>query len=262
MIDLHCHVLPGCDDGPATLDAALALLADQAAAGVDTVVATSHVNRRWVDVTADVIAAGVREVSDGARAAGLDVAVLPGAEVALTRAVDLSDDELRALRLGHGPWLLLEPPYAMLAPSALEGAIVSLLDRGHRLVLAHPERSPALLQDPALVRRLVERGVLCSVTASALSGAFGRPARRFALGLLEEGLVHDLASDAHGGMASRPAGLREHLDGTGWEALAGWLCEEVPRAVVTGADIPPRPVVARRPRGLAARMRLRSGRAS
>lgn len=259
MIDLHCHVLPGLDDGPATLDEALDLLTAQAAAGVRTVAATSHVNSRWTGVTPATLASGLAAVRAAASDAGIPVEVVPGAEVALVRATELPDDELERLRLGDGPWLLLEPPHAVVAGSALEGAIGSLLDRGHRLLLAHPERSPAFLQDPRALRRLVDRGARCSVTASALSGAFGRTVRRYALELLEAGLVHDLASDAHGGMASRPAGLREHLDGTGYEGLADWLCQDVPAAILGGAELPPRPPVrAPRPKGLAARLRRRS----
>jgi protein-tyrosine phosphatase len=258
VIDLHCHVLPGLDDGPRTMDESLALLEAQAAAGVRAVVATTHVDRRYPGVTPQVIAAGVRDVSAAAARAGIDVAVIPGAEVALTRATNMDDAQLRALRLGDGPWLLLEPPHAVAAPSTVEHAVGALLERGQRVVLAHPERSPAFLREPAVVRRLVARGALCSVTAGAVSGSFGRTIRRFALELLDAGLVHDLASDAHGGMASRPPGLREHLAGTGHEALADWLCDEVPRAIVTGGDLPARPRVAPRPRGLARRLLRRA----
>lgn len=258
VIDLHCHVLPGVDDGPATMDQALALLRDQRRAGVRTVVATSHVNHRWPDVTPEVLAAGVQAVNAAADAAGVEVTVKPGAEVSLTRATDLDDDTLRALRLGDGPWLLLEPPSAPVSASTLEFAIVALLHRGHRLLLAHPERCPAFHQDREVLGRLVTGGVRCSITAGALSGRFGRTVRRVALELLEGDLVHNLASDAHGGMPSRPAGLREHLDGTGFEGLAEWLCDEMPVALLSGDELPPRPAITRpRPRGLGRLLRRR-----
>jgi protein-tyrosine phosphatase len=224
------------------MDEALALLAAQAAAGVRTVVATSHVNHTYAGVNAESIGAGVGAVRAGAADAGIDVEVLAGAEVSLTRAMDMDDDALAALRLG-GPWLLLEPPHGPTAASTLEFAITSLQHRGHRILLAHPERCPAFHDDPESLRRLVAGGVRCSVTAGAVSGAFGRTVRRFALDLFAQGLVHNLASDAHGGMASRPPGLIEHLAGTGYEKLGPWLCEEMPRAMLAGDALPPAPHV-------------------
>lgn len=248
VIDLHCHVLPGVDDGPADMGQSIALLNAQQTAGVTTVLATSHVGYAYPHVTAALVAERVRDVRDAAAAEGIEVDVVAGAEVSLTRAVDLADDELAALRLGDGPWLLLEPPHQPTAVSTIESAIVSLQRRGHRVLLAHPERCPAFQQDGDVLQRLVAGGVRCSVTASALSGAFGRTVRRFALDLFAEGMVHNIASDAHGGMASRPAGLTEHLAGTGYEALAPWLCDEVPRALLAGDDLPPAPALPPAPR--------------
>jgi len=244
VIDLHCHVLPGLDDGPATMDEALALLAAQHAAGVGTVVATPHVNHTYPGVTPETIAAGVRAVRSAAAGAHIPVAILAGAEVSLTRAADLDDEELIALRLGDSPWLLLEPPHAPVAASTLEFAIGSLLHRGHRLLLAHPERCPAFHADHEALGRLAASGVRTSITASSLSGRFGRTVRSFSLALLENGLVDTIASDAHGGMPGRDPGLAVHLDGTGYEALAPFLCETMPRALLRGADpLPERPVV-------------------
>lgn len=245
VIDLHCHVLPGLDDGPATMDEALALLTAQEAAGVEAVVATPHVNHHYRGVTPETIAAGVDEVRAAAARAGIRVAVLGGAEVALTRATDMDDDELAALYLGDSPWLLLEPPHVQVAAATLEFAVSSLLHRGHRILLAHPERCPAFHGDRAPLERLVAAGVRTSVTASSLSGRFGKTVKRFALQMLADGLVHNLASDAHGGMPGRDAGLTGHLDGTGYEALAPWLCEQLPRALLRGADeLPAPPAVA------------------
>ena len=102
MIDLHCHVLPGIDDGPATLDEALALVRQAGADGITTIAATPHVDWTYT-VDAAAVAAGVAEVQAALDAAGIDVRLVAGAEVALTRAADLSAAELAALRLGGGP---------------------------------------------------------------------------------------------------------------------------------------------------------------
>jgi len=250
VIDLHCHVLPGLDDGPENMDEALELLARQAECGVDAVVATPHVSHNYPGVTAEAIAEGVKELREAAKDARIPVRVIAGAEVALTRAVDLSDRQLAALRLGGGPWLLLEPPYAPMSASALEAAIGGLLRRGHRIVLAPPERCSAFHTDREPLERLIEAGVRCSVTAGALTGAFGRTVRKFALEMLEDGLVHNIASDAHGGMESRPPGLAGPLKEAGYEDLAEWLCHQVPLALLGGTEPPDPPAVHRHKRGL------------
>jgi protein-tyrosine phosphatase len=240
MIDLHCHVLPGIDDGPATIEETLALGRAQEALGVTTIVATPHVHWDYPENDAARIAELVAQVNGAFAAEGIGVRVLPGAEVALTRAVDLSDDELAALRLGGGPWLLLEPPFSPAATAGAHAAISSLLHRGHRLVIAHPERSPLFLADGALLEQLVASGALVSITAGALTGRFGRDAKRFALRLLADGQVHDVASDAHGAGERRPPGMAEHLAAVGYTELTDHLCREIPQAILDGTPVPPR----------------------
>jgi protein-tyrosine phosphatase len=218
-----------------------ALCRQQAELGIETIVATPHVSWDWPQVTAAVVADGVREVNAALQAQGIGVEILAGAEVALTRAIEMSDDDLAALRLGGGPWLLLEPPHSPAASAGAEASLVSLLHRGHRLLIAHPERCPAFLADREMLERLVAGGALCSITASALTGRFGRDVKRFATDLLADGLVHDVASDAHGPSLRRAPGLAEHLHEAGFAVLTPWLCEEVPRALLDGTPLPPRP---------------------
>jgi protein-tyrosine phosphatase len=258
VIDLHCHVLPGLDDGPSDMEQALDLLRGQQAAGITAVTATSHVNHGYPDVTADSVNDGLREVRAAASAAGIGVDLHVGGEIALMRGSEMSDEELAAFGLGGGPWLLIEPPHIPVRASMLEYPYSEILHRGHKVLIAHPERCAAFHEDREVLSRLVAGGARCSITASALSGLFGRTVRQFAFELLAEGLVHNLASDAHGGMASRPPGLVEHLAGTGYETLGPWLCEEVPAAVLAGEDLPEPPAWPAAPkRGRLARLRRR-----
>ena len=128
MIDLHCHVLPGVDDGPETLADSMELCRAAVAAGTRTIVATPHVSWEWPGVTVQVIAEGTARVNDALLAEGIDLEVRTGAEIAMTRAADLSDEELVALRLGGeagGTYLLIECPYT--AASAGFDAIVASL---------------------------------------------------------------------------------------------------------------------------------------
>jgi protein-tyrosine phosphatase len=239
VIDLHCHVLPGVDDGPATLDDSLALCRAAIAAGTWTIVATPHVSWEWPENSAARIAEAVSEVNDALLAEGLDLEVRPGAEVAVTRAADLDDDELHALCLGGGPWLLVECPYSSTAAST-ERILRHLQARGHRVVLAHPERSPVFQQDPLQLANLVASGMLCSVTAGSLVGRFGRHVRNFARSLMRQGLVHNIASDAHDAQ-QRPPGMGAEMAAEGYAEQADWYCRAMPLALISGSVLPQAP---------------------
>ncbi|HZV73372.1 MAG TPA: CpsB/CapC family capsule biosynthesis tyrosine phosphatase [Conexibacter sp.] len=247
MIDLHCHVLPGVDDGPATVEAALDLARGARADGITTIAATPHVESSYPGIDSARIRASVRELQQRLDAARIDVRIVPGAEVAPTRAVELGDAELRALTLGGGPWLLLECPLAATGAPGFTGVARSLVRRGHRLLLAHPERSPIFLRTPSLIDELVAEGMLAQVTAGALSGRYGRSVRDLALGLVERETVHVVASDGHG--SHRPARIAGELRDTGiGPALTDWLARDAPAALLAGTALPPRPQVARRAR--------------
>jgi protein-tyrosine phosphatase len=241
MIDLHCHVLPGVDDGPPDLDAALRLARAASDAGVSEIVATPHVSWDYGN-TAAVVAGAVEHLQIALDDGGVDIRLHPGAEVASTRAADLSDAELAALSLGGSGWLLLEPPFTASA-AGLPQLIAALRERGHAIVLAHPERCPALHRQPELLASLVGDGVLCSVTAGALVGRFGAPVRRFAERMMSDGLVHNVASDAHDTL-TRPPGISDALAKAGWTSIEAWACQVVPAALLAGEALPPRPATA------------------
>jgi protein-tyrosine phosphatase len=241
VIDLHSHVLAGIDDGPASIDQSLELARAAVREGITTLVATPHVNRRYANDSA-TIAAKAAELSERLAAEGVELEIRAGAEIALGVAVELDAGELRRLGLGGGPWLLVEPPFSPQA-SGLEILLLDLQRRGHRIVLAHPERCPAFQRDPRTLRSLVGDGVLTSITAGSLVGRFGGEVRRFAIDLIAEGLVHNVASDAHDG-GTRAPGIAAELAQSGVAVLASWWTDEVPRAILRGEEIPPRPPVA------------------
>lgn len=241
VIDLHCHILPGIDDGPDSVDASLAMARAQVAAGVHTVVATPHVSWNYAN-TAGSIAPATDALQEAITDAGIPLRVLPGAEVALTRAVDLTAEQLAELRLGDSPWLLLEPPIAVDSPG-IEGMIGLVQSRGCRVLLAHPERCMAFHSDPDLLSRLVRSGCRAQVTAGSLSGAFGRTVQALSLRFLDAGLIHVVASDAHDDAYRRP-GMRPEIDDAGYAPLAGWLTAENPGAILENRPLPPRPAFA------------------
>ena len=265
MIDLHCHVLCGIDDGPETMSASVDLARAAQAAGIDTLVATPHVSPRMPNTSRE-IGDGVGALAAELAAQGVRVTVRPGGEVDVVRAVELDEDELRSLRLGGGEWLLVECPLSRPAADRFEPVVRNLHARGHRIVLAHPERSPVIRRRPQLLAELVEEGMLSSITAGSLTGRFGADVRGFALELIENGLAHNVTSDAHSA-AHRPPGLRDEILAAsellpGLEGQLDWLTVEVPRAVLDGASIPPRPGLSlqrAKERGWSLRRRERCG---
>jgi len=238
VIDLHCHVLPGIDDGPDAIDGSIALARAARAAGIETLVATPHVSSRYRNDAA-AIARLVEQVNTRLRAESIDLDVRAGAELAATHVSELAPEQLDRLGLGGGSWLLLEPPFASVV-TGLDAIAAALQERGHRLLLAHPERCEAFHRDPRTLHALIREGVCTSITASSLVGRFGTKPRRFALEMLKDGLVHNVTSDAHDDLR-RPPGMAAELEQTGFGALSEWLTEEVPAAILDDRELPPRP---------------------
>jgi protein-tyrosine phosphatase len=242
VIDLHCHVLPGIDDGPKTIEDSMALARAAALAGTRTIVATPHVSWRYPN-TAEAIASGVAQLNARLAGEGLALDVLAGAEIAMTRICDIAPEEWPQLALAGGTWLLVEPPFTS-AASDLGTILLELQGRGHRILLAHPERCPAFHRDPGMLTALVRAGILTSITAGSLVGRFGEQPRRFALTLVQEGMAHNVASDAHDEVDRGPS-MASEIEQAGLAPLADWLTCAVPGAIVDGQQaIPPRPAVA------------------
>jgi protein-tyrosine phosphatase len=240
MIDLHSHVLPGIDDGPATVEHSLAIARAAVIAGTRTLVATPHVSARYPN-DARTIAEACDAIAARLHEEGVPLELRRGAEIAITRIAEIEPSELHGLGLGGGRWLLVEPPFSPVA-SGVEAIVRDLLDRGHLVLLAHPERCPAFRRDPRVLESLVGEGVLTSITAGSLVGRFGGEVRRFAITLMEAELAHNVASDAHD-HDGRPPTITDELQAAGFGALHEWLTQEVPAAILAEAPIPPRPPV-------------------
>jgi protein-tyrosine phosphatase len=250
VIDLHCHILPGVDDGPERLEDALALAREAADEGIRTIVATPHLDGRHLRTAAEVgdrVASLNSSLADG----GIPVEVLPGAEVALSWLGELGDAELADAALGDGPALLVESPYTGDVP-VLEEQLFELQVKGFQPLLAHPERCPAFQARPERLAALVDHGVRCSITAASLAGRLGRGARRLSIELVSRRLVHDVSTDAHD-TRHRPPRLREGFDVAdaelpGMAQAREWFTHVAPAAILSGAQLPPAPELGRRSR--------------
>jgi len=235
MIDLHCHILPGLDDGALDIRDSAGLARQAAGDGIEAICATPHI-RHDHDVRIEEIAARVEAVNRYLRGERIPVAVLSGGEVAETAVESLSEEELERVSLGAGRWILLEPAPGPLSES-LERRVDQLAERGHRALIAHPERH--LSEDMyERIGRLVGRGALVQATADFFlreEMAAGMAA------LAEAGLVHVLSSDAHSSHGGRPAKLAAAFERLAeLEPVAPrleWMRDTAPRAIVDGAEI-------------------------
>lgn len=256
MIDLHSHLLPGIDDGARDLNETVAMGRAAVAGGVQAIVATPHVSPTYRN-DPHTLAQRVAQVQAALDAERVELRVHTGAEIAHSLLTELSADALRACGLGGGDYLLLEPPLSGPAPF-IERMAQDLQQRGFKIVIAHPERIAAFQRNIGIVEKLVRQGCLTSVTAGSLTGQFGGTVKRFTQDLFAQGLVHNLASDAHDSRHRSPA-LRPMLDRAvaelpELEQWLGYLTLEVPRAILAGADPPADPPVFAARRGLLGRL--------
>ncbi|MBX5468746.1 MAG: hypothetical protein IRZ21_02480 [Thermoleophilaceae bacterium] len=196
--EIHFHLLPGLDDGPATIEESVELARAAAADGTSTIVATPHVRADFVTEVTQLPGL-VREVQERIDREGIGIAVRTGAELGHDMVGRLDQRELDTIAVGpeHRRWLLLEAPFEGIA-EPLHAAADELRARGFGVVLAHPERSAGLLAggSPGL-RRELARGSLLQVNGGSLLGAHGPAARVASLRLVRSGLAAAVASDAH-----------------------------------------------------------------
>jgi protein-tyrosine phosphatase len=248
LIDLHSHILPGLDDGSKTVEDARAMARRAAEDGVTAIAATPHVRSDYPTLPEEM-ERGVLMLREDFLQQGIEVEVLHGGEIDLGMLGTLDDDDLRRFSLARSArYLLLEFPYSGW-PSGLEEAVYGLGLRGIVPILAHPERNREVQADPGRLAEAVRLGALVQLTAASVDGRIGRSSRRAAERLLETGLAHVLASDAHTPEV-REAGLAAAAEAVGDDRLAAYLTTEAPGAIVAGEAVPGPPRRARRRRYL------------
>ncbi|MEN8136567.1 MAG: CpsB/CapC family capsule biosynthesis tyrosine phosphatase [Thermodesulfobacteriota bacterium] len=191
MIDLHCHILPGLDDGPASLQQSLAMAEIAEADGITKIVATPHI--RSEVPSPDQIATACRNLNGALRKKGLQLEILPGAETyAMAAPALLTDRTINSTR-----YILIEFPLTHL-PVGAGQFIFNLRVHGFKPIIAHPERIPNIIARPQLLKNLLDEQVYVQLTVGSLTGSFGPDPEKCARYLLQNGLVHFLASDGHG----------------------------------------------------------------
>ncbi|MDI3257137.1 MAG: hypothetical protein QJR01_05360 [Kyrpidia sp.] len=214
--DLHAHLLPGVDDGPESLDDALALVEEMVRQGIEAAVCTPHMFDRRYRVSEEAARCAFTRLRKEVQRRGVRITLYLGAEVRLTEAaLDGWTSGAVPRDWGGGRYVLVELPMQEVPRNWLELAHEFLVS-GVTPILAHPERYPAMMDDGGLIEEWVDRGGLCQVTWGSLLGTWGSGARRRALWMLEQGLCHVMATDAHD-LVKRPPDAQRVL---------GWIREQ------------------------------------
>lgn len=236
MIDLHCHLLPGIDDGAKNLDAALSMARLAVNNGIDHAVMTPHINPGRYSNSRSSIEGEWRGFARDLREAGIPLQTSFAAEVRIAPEVlaMLAADEIPFLGEIDGyRVMLLEFPHSHIPPGSAT-FVEELLRRRIRPLIAHPERNKEVMRNTAKVERLAHMGCLLQLTAGSLAGSFGRPARLCALQLVSHDACFAIASDAHNLKARIPdlrAGFKVALTIVG-KKRALELVEGNPRMLV------------------------------
>lgn len=238
FVDIHCHLLPGIDDGAASWDVALSMARMAVDDGICSTIVTPHQLGAFSQNRGADVRRLTSELQRKLDAAGIPMSVRPGADVRI------EPEMVPLLRAGdvlsladHRKHVLLELPHEIYFP--VESVLSQLESAGMVGVLSHPERNQGILANQEVVLPLVERGCLMQVTAGSLTGTFGSASRRCAESLLQQGLVHFIASDAHGTRSRRPL-LTQAFARTAelcGEQTADELFKSNPQAVFDGGDV-------------------------
>jgi protein-tyrosine phosphatase len=232
MIDLHCHILPGLDDGPATIEESLAMAEIAVADGITKIIATPHI--QGPEPTAAEISEVTSTLNRALQEKDIGLEIIPAAEVyAMTAPTLLSDRTINKTK-----YVLIEFPLTHL-PAEAGRVIFDLRVNGYRPIIAHPERIPNVIERPELIEALLDDQVYVQITAASPTGRFGPGPKKCARYLLANGLVDFLGSDGHSSEFRKPR-LSDGLAAVGkiigrTEALK--LVTDNPAAVLEGREV-------------------------
>ena len=239
MIDLHCHLLPGVDDGAKTIEDSVAMARMAAAAGTKTIVATPHMLHPQYHVPGPLAAAKAEEVRAALAAAAVPVEVVLAGEIHWSVDIPRLLDSGELLPLcAKRRYILFELPYSHV-PAGFREVCWQFHLSGIYPVLAHPERIVELQEHPDRIEPFHDAGILVQVTAMSLTGDFGRRARKTSERWLDRGLVDVIASDGHSCRSRAPVldAAARIARKVGGDTLEDWVTREAPRRILAGEPV-------------------------
>ncbi|WP_438434454.1 tyrosine-protein phosphatase [Gorillibacterium sp. sgz500922] len=250
MVDIHCHLLPGLDDGPARFSEALAMAEAAYADGIRILYATPHHGNGVYRNPASKVRKAADDFRDELQARSLELEIIAGQEVRLSESLIAELEEGTVAPLGTGRYLLLELPGSRL-PKNLEEMLYELRVRELIPVIAHPERNAVLADKPSLLEALTELGALGQVTARSLLGGFGSKAGKAAWQMVRQGYAPLVATDAHD-LTRRPFELSAayRLIQQRLGTPAGQLLQDNARRLLVDEDLVRIPIEPERKKGM------------
>lgn len=202
MIDMHAHILPGVDDGPATLEESMELLAQAVKEGITDIIATPHAYSPHYDVQKDVVLKKMELVKKETKKLGIPINIHEGQEIRIQdNTIEMLQEE-KALSLAQSKYVLLELPSSGI-PAYTVQIIQGILHLDKVPIIAHPERNRAVAEKPSRLKKLINHGAVTQITAGSLAGHFGKKIQQLSLDLVDANLVHTYGSDVHS-MKTRP----------------------------------------------------------
>ncbi len=202
MVDIHAHILPGVDDGAKDLEESLKIARKMEEVGVKKVIATPHYLEEGYQLSPGETEEKVRELQRVIDKEGMELEVLPGAEVFITPVLGRDVSQGMVPTLNNSRYLLLEFPMDKI-PSFTNHVLYDLRVMGIHPIISHPERYPVLMDNIKLLYEWMEEGVLAQVNSGSFLGVFGRKAQRAAKNLVLNNLVQFIGSDVHSGKSGR-----------------------------------------------------------
>lgn len=196
MYDLHCHLLPGIDDGATDLAMSLTMARMAVADGITVTACTPHIYPGLYENTGPGIREAIARLQAELDREGIALKLVVGADVHLDHGLVAGIRGGRIPTLADSRYLLFEPPHHV-APPRLEETLFELMAAGITPVITHPERLTWVEQHYDSFVRMAHRGAWIQVTAGALTGRYGRRARHWGERFVGEGHCHILATDAH-----------------------------------------------------------------
>ena len=241
MVDIHCHILPATDDGALSLEESVAMCLAAADDGIEVIVATPHM---FDGVHTTPEAGFIRERIDEVMAAcSGKIKIMPGGEVRYSHEIfKEAKDPATRIKLNGTSYMLLEFAFQMV-PANIEMTIFQMLNAGVTPVIAHPERNKRIQQHPEILAGLIERGAFSQIDAGSLTKSFGAEPYESAKKIIEAGMAHFIATDAHHLERRRPI-LTDAVAvaaAIGGAEYARAMVEENPRALINDRVIPYQP---------------------
>ena len=195
MVDLHCHILPGVDDGAQSLADSLAMAKAAEQEGIRTIYATPHhQTSRYMNEKAAVVQK-VQQLNEYLQSQSVNVTIMPGQEVRIYGDIVSDYEAGEIITLGE-KYVLIEFP-SNHVPKYATQILFDLQLKGITPIIVHPERNSQIIENPEILYHLVNEGAATQVTAGSVSGQFGKKIQKFSLDLIEANLTHFIASDAH-----------------------------------------------------------------